>query len=125
MSFPDGRTVGGTAVYRLEYLRRDHWTLILVSDDLGTPALGEGKACRNGTYGSISANGAFRGGSSDQGFCNGVSRWIHPGIACCYRWKKEIATGLVTEGGMPSVLWAAGPRKRTASVRSTVGVELV
>ena len=96
MSFPDGRTVGGTAVYRLEYHRRDHWTLTLVSDDLGAPVPGEGKACRNGTYGSIGADGAFRAESRDPGFCNGVSRWIHPGIACCYPWKKEIADGLVT-----------------------------
>ena len=96
IGYSDGRTVGGTAVYRLEYHRRDHWTLTLVSDDLGAWALGEGKACRNGTYGSIGADGAFREQSRDPGFCNGVQRWIRPGLACCYPWKKEIADGLVT-----------------------------
>jgi len=96
MSYSDGRTVGGTAVYRLEYQRRDHWTLTLVSDDLGALPPGEGKACRNGTYGSIGADGAFRPESSDPGLCNGVRRWIHPGLACCYPWKKEIADGRVT-----------------------------
>lgn len=96
MSYPDGRTVGGTAVYRLEYHRRDHWTLTLISDDLGAWAPGQGKACRNGTYGSIDVDGAFRAESRDPGLCNGVQRWIHYGMACCYPWKKEIADGVVT-----------------------------
>ena len=25
-----------------------------------------------------------------------MNRWIHPGLACCYRWKKEIADGRLT-----------------------------
>lgn len=120
LNYPDGRTVGGTAVYRLEYQRRDHWTLTLVTDDLGAGTPGEGKACRNGTYGSIGADGTFRPTSSDPGFCNGVPRWIHPGLACCYTWKKEIADGRVTytvpgervtldlETGLP-LLYDAGP----------------
>lgn len=95
-NYPDGRTVGGTAVYRLEYHRRDHWTLTLVSDDLGAGTPGEGSACRNGTSGSVGADGAFRGVSSDRDMCNGIARWIRPGMACCYPWKKEIADGLVT-----------------------------
>lgn len=37
--------------------------------------------------------------------------------------EGTLARSLAAEGGMPSVLWA-GPRKKTASVRSTVGVEL-
>lgn len=95
-SFPDGRTVGGTSVWRLEYHRRDHWTLTLVSDELGMMAPGHGQACRDGTYGTVEADGTFRPTSRDPAMCNGVHRWIHPGLACCYPWRREEADGRIT-----------------------------
>jgi hypothetical protein len=120
MSHADGRTVGGTAVYRLEYQRRDHWTLRLVRDELGAMAPGHGNACRDGTYGSVDADGTFHARSTDPGHCNGVQRWIRPGMACCYRWDKEIVNGTAIytetgervifdlETGLP-LLYEAGP----------------
>ena len=117
--YADGRTAGGTATYRLEYYRRDHWTLTLVTDELGGVPR-EGTACRDGTYGSIDVHGAFHARSTDPGHCNGGARWVRPGMACCYTWKKVIADGRVTytetgervtfdlETGLP-VLFESGP----------------
>ena len=96
VTYPDGRTTGGTSVYRLEYHRGDEWTLTLVSDELGAMAPGQGNACRDGAYGSIDPAGAFRETSRDPGSCNGVPRWVHSGMACCYSWPKTVANGLVT-----------------------------
>lgn len=96
MSFPDGRTAGGTAVWRLEYHRRDHWTLTLVSDELGAMAPGHGQACRDGTQGTVEPDGTFRATGRDPALCNGVHRWIHPGLACCYPWRREEADGRIT-----------------------------
>lgn len=134
ISYADGRTIGGTAIYRLEYHRRDHWTLTLVSDELGAMAPGHGNACRDGTYGSVSADGMFQARSTDPGHCNGVSRWVRPGMACCYRWKKEIVSGRVTyyetgervvfdlKTGLP-VLYEAGPAEGGVSSRTVYRVE--
>ena len=94
--YPDGRTTGGTSIYRLEYQRRDLWTLTLVSDDTGAMALGQGNACRNGAYGQVSPDGTFRVTSSDPDMCNGVPRWVRPGMACCYSWSRSVGDGLVT-----------------------------
>ncbi|HEV2250074.1 MAG TPA: hypothetical protein VGT60_06180 [Candidatus Limnocylindria bacterium] len=91
-----GPAIGGTSRYRLEYRRRDEWTLILLSDDLGTMTAGQGNACRDGVYGSIAVGGAFRPTSRDPALCNGVPRWIRPGMACCYSWPKTVAKGLIT-----------------------------
>lgn len=133
-SYPDGRTVGGTAVYRLAYQRRDHWTLTLVSDELGAMRVGQGNACRGGTYGSIDVDGAFRATSTDPGFRNGVARWVRPGMACCYSWEKEVANGRVTytspgervvfdiETGLP-VLYEAGPVDGAVGHRTIYRVE--
>ena len=96
MRYSDGRTAGGTSIYRLEYQRRDLWTLTLVSDDTGAMAAGQGNACRNGAYGSIGPDSTFRVTSSDPGLCNGVPRWVHPGMACCYSWSRAVADGLGT-----------------------------
>ena len=94
--YRDGRTIQGTAVYRLEYQRRDDWTLTLLTDEVVPYEPGQGMACRSGTYGSIDARGAFTALSKDSELCNGVGRWIHYGIASSYPWKKEVAGGLVT-----------------------------
>ena len=95
IGYSDGRMIGGTSVYRLEYHRRDEWTLILVSDDLGQLP-GQGNACRNGTYGYIDIHGGFHGSNRDDlGLCNEVGRWIHAGLAECYPWKREIQDGRV------------------------------
>jgi hypothetical protein len=96
LAYADGRTFGGTAVYRLEYHRRDDWTWTLVSDDGMALEPGQGSACRDGTYGHLDARGAFTATSTDPAMCNGVGRWIHYGIASWYPWKKEVANGLVT-----------------------------
>ena len=93
--YRDGRTIEGTAVYRLEYQRRDDWTLTSLTDEVPHQP-GEGMACRSGTYGSIDARGAFTALSRDSELCNGVGRWIHYGIASSYPWKKEVLGGLVT-----------------------------
>jgi len=96
VAYSDGRTVTGTYVYRLEYRRRDEWSLILVSDDLAAASVPpQGSACRNGTYGQLSAHGDFTATSTDPGMCNGVGRWIHYGIARAYPWTKELTDGLI------------------------------
>ena len=95
-AYKDGQTIQGTAVYRLEYQRRDDWTLTLLTDEVVPQERGQGMACRRGTYGSIDAGGAFTALSRDSGLCNGVGRWIHYGIAWSYPWKREVAGGLVT-----------------------------
>jgi hypothetical protein len=96
VTYPDGRTVDGTSVYRLEYRRSNEWVLTLVRDELGALAAGQGNACRDGAYGSIDPVGTFRETSRDPGFCNGVPRWVHSAMACCYSWPRTVADGLVT-----------------------------
>lgn len=120
VGYADGRTAGGTAVYRLEYHRRDDWTLTLVRDDVVPQEPGQGYACRDGTYGHLDARGRFTGTSTEPAMCNGVGRWIHYGIAWSYPWKKDVAGGLVTYAdpgelvvfdlatGLP-LLYEAGP----------------
>ncbi|HEX4744713.1 MAG TPA: hypothetical protein VFW12_08600, partial [Candidatus Limnocylindria bacterium] len=134
MSYPDGRTVGGATVQRLAYQRRDEWTLTVASDDLGSMTPGAGVACRDGTFGSIDVDGAFHATSTDPGLCNGVARWVRPGMACCYRWEKEVANGRVTytspgervvfdlETGLP-VLYEAGPAGGAIGHRTVYRVE--
>lgn len=133
VQYADGRTVGGTATYRLEYQRRDHWTLALVSDEFGGVPR-QGSACREGTYGSIGVDGVFHARSTDPGFCNGVPRWVRPGMACCYTWKKEIANGRVTytetgervvfdlATGLP-LLYEAGPVDGPVATRTVYRLE--
>jgi hypothetical protein len=97
--YRDGRTVGGTAVYRIEYHRRDDWTWTLVTDEVAPQDPGgHGYACRSGTYGSVDASGNFAAWSTDPDNCNGVGRWIHYGIASSLPspWTKEVADGRVT-----------------------------
>lgn len=134
VGYADGRTIGGTAVYRLEYHRRDDWSLMLVSDDAVPQEPGQGWACRNGTYGHLDPRGTFTATSTDPAMCNGVGRWIHYGIARLYPWAKEIADGHVTytnsgerlvfdlASGLP-VLYEAGPPTGPVGHRTTFRVE--
>jgi hypothetical protein len=99
VAYSDGRTVGGTAIYRIEYHRRDDWTWTLVTDEVSPEDPGgHGYACRSGTYGYIEAPGHFTATSTDSVYCNGVGRWIHYGIASSLPspWTKEVADGHVT-----------------------------
>ena len=96
VAYSDGRTVGGTSVYRVDYHRRDDWTWTLVRDEVASLEPGQGVACRNGTYGQLDAAGTFTATSTDPAMCNGVGRWIHYGIASSFPWKREVADGLVT-----------------------------
>ena len=90
IGYSDGRVVGGTTVYRLEYHRYDEWTLTVVSDDLGVIP-GQGNACRDGTYGHIDIHGVYQETSRDPAMCNGVSRWVHYGIAWSYPGERHEA----------------------------------
>jgi hypothetical protein len=99
VAYSDGRTIGGTSVYRVEYHRRDDWTWTLLTDEVAPQDPGgHGYACRNGTYGFIDARGVFNATSTDSDNCNGVGRWIHYGIASSLSsaWTKEVADGHVT-----------------------------
>jgi hypothetical protein len=95
-AYREGRYIGGTAVYRVEYHRRDDWTWTLVKDEVVPQEPGQGVACRSGTYGQLDARGNFRATSTDPAMCNGVGRWIHYGIASSFPWKREVADGRVT-----------------------------
>ena len=97
--YRDGRYVGGTAVYRIEYHHRDDWTWILVTDEVAPGDLGgHGYACRNGTYGYVEVGGKFTATETHSDNCNGVGRWIHYGIASSLPspWTKEVADSRVT-----------------------------
>lgn len=97
VAYSDGRTIGGTSVWRLDYNRRDDWTLTLVTDELALQGPGgHGQACHNGTYGYIETGGKFTATETNSLNCNGVGRWIHHGFAWSYPWKKEVADGRVT-----------------------------
>ena len=134
IGYSDGRTIGGTAVYRLEYHRRDHWNLSLVSDDLGSMAPGQGNACRDGAYGQLDPAGTFRVTSTDPAFCNGVGRWVHYGIAWRYPWKRESANGRIAytdpgervdfdiESGLP-LLYETGPVEGAVAHRTVYRVD--
>src|SRR5438552_17015691 len=58
VAYSDGRTIGGTAVYRIEYHRRDDWSWTLVSDAASPqdPA-GHGYGGHEGTYGYLGVGG--------------------------------------------------------------------
>lgn len=91
----DGRRLAGTSVSRLEYRRRDDWSLTLVFDEVPGYSKADdpydNRTCRDGVYGHVDRAGTFHEWSRDPGFCNGVGRWIHYGIAWRYRWKREVA----------------------------------
>jgi hypothetical protein len=101
VGLPDGRRLAGTFVYRLDYVRRDHWTQTLIADEV--PGYDPGPprekpiACRDGVYGWIEPSGNFTETSRDPDFCNGVPRWIHYGMAWNYHpWQKETGDGVIT-----------------------------
>lgn len=91
----DGRRLAGTYVHRLEYRRRDDWSLTLVFDEIPGYSKADdpydNTTCRNGVYGHVDRGGVFHERSRDPGFCNGVGRWIHYGIAWRYPWRREVA----------------------------------
>jgi hypothetical protein len=134
----DGRRLEGTYVYRLEYFRRDEWTLTLISDEVPGYQVGPPRekpiACRGGVYGRIEPSGAFTETSRDPAFCNGVGRWIHYGIAWNYGWKKEIGDGVITytdpgervvfdaKTGLP-LLYEAGRVNGAVGLRTVYQVE--
>jgi hypothetical protein len=98
VAYSDGRTVGGTSLYRVEYHHRDDWTWTLLKDEVAPEEPGGGVACRNGTYGHLDGRGNFAASSTDPAMCNGVGRWIHYGIASSLPspWTKQAADGRVT-----------------------------
>ena len=99
VAYSDGRTIGGTSVYRVDYHRRDDWNWILVTDEVAPQDPGgHGYACHNGTYGYVEAGGMFTATETHSDNCNGVGRWIHYGIATSLPspWTKEVADGRVT-----------------------------
>jgi hypothetical protein len=96
VAYSDGRTIGGSSVYRVDYHRRDDWTWTLVKDEVAPQDPGQGVACRNGTYGHLDSRGNFAATEMHSDNCNGVGRWIHYGIASSFPWKREVANGLVT-----------------------------
>ena len=99
VAYSDGRTIGGTSVYRVDYHRRDDWTWTLVTDEVSPQDPGgHGYACRNGTYGYLETGGKFTATETHSDNCNGVGRWIHYGIASSLPppWTKEIVDGRVT-----------------------------
>jgi hypothetical protein len=100
VGFGDGRTLGGTSIYRLEYHDRNNWSLVLTSDVIpgGTGAeAGQGVACRDGAYGHIVSDGSFSVGERSPGGCHyAPDRWIGYGIATGMRWDKTIVGNVVT-----------------------------
>ena len=134
IAYSDGRTVGGTSVYRIEFHRRDDWTWTFVKDEVSSLEPGQGVACRNGTYGQLDAAGGFTSTSTDPAMCNGVGRWIHYGIASFFPWTREVADGLVTytdpgervvfdlATGLP-LLYEAGPTAGSVGHREVFRVE--
>jgi hypothetical protein len=137
VGYSDGRTIGGTSVWRLDYHRRDDWTWTLVSDEVAPQDPGgHGSACRNGSYGYVEAGGNFTPTSTDPAMCNGVGRWIHYGVASSLPspWKKEVADRTVTytltgervvfdlTTGLP-LLYEAGPTTGPVGHRDVFRVE--
>jgi hypothetical protein len=97
VSYSDGRNIGGTSIYRIEYHRSDDWSWTLVRDELAPQDPGgHGYACRDGTYGYVEVGGQFTATETHSANCNGVGRWIHYGIAWFFPWEKEVAAGRIT-----------------------------
>src|SRR5438046_10026607 len=78
VAYSDGRTIGGTAVYRIEYHRRDDWSWTLVTDEVSPQDPGgHAYACHDGTYGYIEVAGEIIATETDSANCDGVERWVH------------------------------------------------
>jgi hypothetical protein len=96
----DGRRLGGTSVYRLDYHDRNNWSLVLVSDVIPGwtgAAAGQGAACRDGVYGHIGLDGSFSVGERSPGGCHyAPDRWIGYGIATGMPWDKTTIGNVVT-----------------------------
>jgi hypothetical protein len=100
VGFSDGRTLGGTSVYRLEYRDRNNWSVVLISDMIPgwtAAAAGQGAACRDGAYGHITTDGSFTVTDRPVGWCHyAPDRWIGYGIATGMPWDKTIAGNVIT-----------------------------
>ena len=134
----DGATITGTYVYRVEYHDRSNWTRSLTADIApGAPTrliLGQGNACRAGTYGQVDIHGVFHATSTDPLMCTSLDRWIHYGIAWSYPWAKQVGDGTITytdpgervvfdpSTGLPLV-YEAGLTTGNATYRVTYRVE--
>lgn len=92
----DGGTIAGSYVYRLEYHRRDDWKMTLVHDDLGADLTGEVYECRDGVWFRFDADGHLNTRVEASGYCDGVGRWIHYGIAQQYVWVRTVTGDRVT-----------------------------
>src|SRR5207302_11484346 len=58
VAYSDGRTTGGTAVYRIEYHRRADWRWPLVTDEVSPQDPGGRRdACHDGAYGYTEVGG--------------------------------------------------------------------
>lgn len=100
IAYADGRTLGGTAVARLQYESRRSWTMTKMSDEVPNtgPPVPDVFACRDGRYGHVDQNGVFfvGGQTGAEAVCPSPDRWIQYGLAESYPWAKEIADGFVT-----------------------------
>jgi len=84
----DGTRLPRTDVYTLEYWNRRNWTMTRIDDPDRRDRFVEGRRCRAGQY-YYYDQGGWQWSSDDPGFCNGVGRWIHWGIAWSYQWVRE------------------------------------
>ena len=96
----DGRKLGGTSVYRLQYRDRNNWTLVLVSDVIpgsNGAASGQGAACHDGAYGHISTDGSFTISERSVDGCHyAPDRWVGYGVATGMPWAKTISGNVIT-----------------------------
>ena len=131
----DGTRLPRTEVYWLEYWDRRNWTMTRIDDPARPDRFIEGRRCRAGKY-HYYDQGNWQWGSDDPGFCNGVSRWIHWGMAWSYQWAREDGPqpGQVTytdpgervmfdlRTGLPLV-YEAGPTTGAVKARETYRLE--
>ena len=96
INYADGTSKAGTATHRVDYRRRDDWTLTFLSDDAFPIQVGSGQACKDGTFQTFDAQGTITVRSKDPALCNGVGRWIHYGLSQSYGWERAVIDGRVT-----------------------------
>lgn len=132
----DGTRLPRTEIYRLEYWDRRNWSMTRIDDPEYVDRFVEGRRCRAGRYHQYDARVGWVWMSDDPGFCNGVGRWIHWGIAWTYPWAREDGPqpGQVTytdpgervvfdlRTGLP-VVYEAGLTTGAAKVRETFRLE--
>lgn len=89
----DGSTRPRTELSRLEYWDRRNWTMTRIDDPEHVDRFVEGRRCRAGRYHHYDPRVGWQWLSDDPGFCNGVDRWIHWGIAWHYPWARTDGPG--------------------------------